>query len=63
MSDQRFTSNLHSDHVPGSFQHGFRRGELTAHVIFGQLNGLSWELLCLVTLVTVSQILSKLLWS
>lgn len=63
MSDQRFTSNLHGDHVPGSFQHCLRSRELTANIIFGQLYRLSWELLCLVTLVTVSQIFSKLLWS
>ena len=63
MSDQRFTGNLHGHHVPGSFQHGLRRAELTAHVVFGQLYGLGRELLRLVTLVTVTQILSKLLWS
>lgn len=63
MSDQRFTSNLHGHHVPGTFQHCLRSGELTANIIFSQLYGLSWELLRLVTLVTVSQIFSKLLWS
>lgn len=63
MSDQRFTSNLHGHHVPCSFQYSFRSGELTANIVFGQLYRFSRELLCLVTLVTVSQIFSKLLWS
>lgn len=63
MSDQRFTSNLHGDHVPGSLQDCLWSGELTANVVFGQLNRLSRELLRLVPLVTVSQIFSKLLWS
>ena len=63
VSDQRFSSNLHGHHVPGPFQHSLRSAELTADVIFGQLYRLSWELFCLVTLVTVSQIFSKLLWS
>lgn len=63
MSDQRLTGNLHGDHVPGSFQHGLRGGELTANIIFSQLYRLSRELLCLVTLVAVSQIFSKLLRS
>lgn len=63
VSNQRFTSNLHGHHVPGSFQHCLGSGELTANIIFGQLYRLSWELLCFVTLVTVSQILSELLWS
>lgn len=63
MSDQRFTGELHGHHVPGSFQHGLRIAELTADIIFGQLYRLSRELLRLVTLVTVSQIFSKLLWS
>lgn len=63
MSDQRFTSNLHGDHVPSSLQDCLWSGELTADVVFGQLNRLGWELLCLVSLVTVSQIFSKLLWS
>lgn len=63
MSDQRFTSNLHGDHVPGSLQDCLWSGELTANVVFGQLNRLSRELLRLVSLVTVSQIFTKLLWS
>lgn len=63
MSDQRLSSNLHGHHVPGPFKHGLRSAELTANVIFGQLYRLSRELLCLVTLITVSQIFSKLLWS
>lgn len=62
MSDQRFPSNLHGDHVPGSFQHCLGSGELTTNIIFGQLYGLSRELFSLMTLVTVSQIFSKLLW-
>lgn len=63
MSDQRFPSNLHGYHIPSSLQHCLWSRELTANVIFGQLYGLSRELLCLVTLVTVPQIFSKLLWS
>lgn len=63
MSDQRFTSDLHGNHVPSSFQHCLWSGELTANVIFSQLNRLCWELLCLVPLVTVSEIFPKLLWS
>lgn len=63
VSDQRFTSDLHGDHVPGSLQDCLWSGKLTANVVFGKLNGLSWELLRLVSLVTVSQIFSKLLWS
>lgn len=63
VSDQRLASNLHGHHVPGSFQHGLRRAELAADIIFGELHGLGRELLGFVTLVTVSQILSKLLWS
>lgn len=63
MSDQRFTSNLHGHHVPCSLQHCLGSGKLTANIVFGQLYGLGRELLRLVTLVTVSQIFSKLLWS
>lgn len=63
VSNQRFPSDLHGHHVPGSFQHCLGSGELTANIIFGQLHRLSWELLRFVTLVTVSQILSELLWS
>lgn len=63
MSDQRFPSNLHGHHVPGSFQHCFGSGELAANIIFGQFYRLGRELLCFVTLVTVSQIFSELLRS
>lgn len=62
MSDKRLTGNLHGHHVPGSFQHGLGSAELTANIVLGELHGLSRELLCLVTLVAVSQIFSKLLW-
>lgn len=62
VSDQRFPSNLHGDHVPGSFQHCLWSGELTTNIIFGQLYRLSRELFSFMTLVTVSQIFSKLLW-
>lgn len=61
--DQRLPGDLHGHHVPGSFQHGFRGGELAANVVLGQLDGLGGELLRLVTLVAVPQIFSKLLWS
>lgn len=60
--DQRLPGDLHGHHVPGAFQHGFGCGELAANVVLGQLDWLSGELLRLVTLVAVSQILSKLLW-
>lgn len=63
VSDQRLASDLHGDHVPGSLQDRLWGGELTANVVFGQLDGLGRELLRLVPLVTVSQIFSKLLWS
>lgn len=62
MPDQRLTGDLHGHHVPGAFQHGFGCGELTANIVLGQFHGLGRELLRLVTLVAVSQILSKLLW-
>lgn len=63
MSDQRFPSDLHGYHVPSSFQHCLWCRELTTNIIFGKFYRLSGELLRLVTLVTVPQIFSKLLWS
>lgn len=35
---------------------------LPAHIVLGQLQRFCWELLGFVPLITVSQVLSKLLW-